>query len=168
MGREDPAFRWILCVPCVLFLQPHQPLLCLPLHQQGPVWKNRRSTWLFLGCIRHVSEQYLKSMFTNDACNVKMYIQRGHGHQQGQQGRHYQRGPEREESVDKNQIKRFLQSQFCYKYSKWAGRRLTDSPRSPDFPEPPTTPGAPGAPGGPGGPDAPAPPRSPYRKHISS
>lgn len=37
--RADPAFRWILCVPCVLYLQPHQPLLCLPFHQQGPEWK---------------------------------------------------------------------------------------------------------------------------------
>lgn len=27
--QEGPEDQWILCVPSVLFLQPHQPLLCL-------------------------------------------------------------------------------------------------------------------------------------------
>lgn len=27
--QEDPEDQWILCVPSVLFLQPHQPLPCL-------------------------------------------------------------------------------------------------------------------------------------------
>lgn len=40
--QADPACRWILCVPCGLSLQPRQPLLCLPWHQQDPEQKIRR------------------------------------------------------------------------------------------------------------------------------
>lgn len=37
--RADQPCRRILCVPCGLCLQPHQPLLCLPWLQQDPGWR---------------------------------------------------------------------------------------------------------------------------------
>lgn len=37
--RADQTCQRILCVPCGLYLQPHQPLLCLPWLQQDPGWR---------------------------------------------------------------------------------------------------------------------------------